>query len=261
MLQMNFQQIYQNFKNYSVTFSLTTTSLILLSTTYGCVQQSQPEVQLEIKNIQSTNSNNIYKVSGNTNLPESSRITVEAIRYLRPAEGQPEILLNSDTDPKRSILARQVVEVKQGKWQADLHLWQVALDGSFQEVWQANQSQIGLLPESGVKFVAIFDPASQWQQSDQKKLEKPNLENQALEGKLVRFTNEGEKYVQASQTLLVPLPEGKTTAPRPQPGDINGGWGNRYQIPPKSVVSQAKFMPSATARTTNASLNSSEFMR
>ncbi|MBW4645146.1 MAG: hypothetical protein KME23_19505 [Goleter apudmare HA4340-LM2] len=261
MVKLNYQLIYRNLKNYSATFSLTAISLILLSTNYGCVQKAQEEVQLEIKNIQSVASNSGYKIFGSTNLPESSRITVEAVRYLRPIEGQEEVLLNSDVDPKRSILARQVVQVKQGKWQADLNLWQVAPDGSFQEVWQANQSQIGLVPESGVKFIAIFDPASQWQQSDQTKSEKPQVENQQLEGKLVRFTNDGEKYVQASQTLLIPLPEGKTTPPRPQPGDINGGWGNRYQIPPKSVVTQTNITPSATSRVTNASLAPTEFLR
>jgi hypothetical protein len=262
MWQLNFQRIYRNSKNHSVTVSLTITSLILLFTNYGCVKQAQKEVQLEIQNIKSENSQNVYKISGSTNLPEASRITVEAVRYLRPLEGQEEeSLLRSNADPKRSILARQVVQVKQGKWQTDLHLWQVARDGSFQEVWQANKSQFKLVPESGVKFIATFDPASQWQQSDQKNPETPALQNQPLEGKLVRFTNQGEQYVQASQTLLIPLPEGKTTPPRPQAGDINDGWGNRYQIPPKSVVSQANLLPSATARTTNASLASSEFLR
>ncbi|MBW4453009.1 MAG: hypothetical protein KME55_10140 [Nostoc indistinguendum CM1-VF10] len=84
-----------------------------------------------------------------------------AVRYLRPVSGQTEALLNSDTNTNRSILARQIVEVKQGQWEAALNLWQVSPDGHFQEVWQANPAQIQLFPEDGVTFVAIFDPASQ----------------------------------------------------------------------------------------------------
>lgn len=253
--------IWQNLKNIPLVSPLTVTSLILLSVSYGCVQKAQEEVQLEIKNVQSVVSNSVYNIIGSTNLPESSRITVEAIRYLRPTTGQEGVLLNSDTDTKRSILARQIVQVKQGKWQTDLNLWQVAPDGRFQEVWQGNKAQIGLTPESGVTFIAIFDPASQWEQSDQQKSAKPKLENQQLDGKLVRFTNEGEKYVQASQTLLIPLPEGKTTSPRLESGDVNGGWGTRYQIPPTPVASKTTFRPSATSRQTNASLTASEFLR
>jgi hypothetical protein len=261
MFNLNYQMIWQNFKNIPVASPLTVASLVLLSVSYGCVQKPQEEVQLEIKNVQSVVSNSVYNVAGSTNLPESSQITVEAVRYLRPTEGQEGVLLNSNADARRSILARQIVQVKQGKWQTDLNLWQAAPDGSFQEVWQANKAQIGLTPESGVTFIAIFDPASQWEKSDQQKPEKLKLENQQLEGKLVRFTNEGEKYVQASQTLLIPLPEGKTTSPRPQPADINGGWGNRYQIPPTPVASKATFIPSATSRQTNATLAPSEFLR
>ncbi len=262
MNNLNYKSIRQIFKRLTMTYPPTVISLILLSVSYGCVQKAQEEVQLEIKNVQSVASNSVYNITGSTNLPESSRITVEAIRYLRPIAEQEGVLLNSNADTKRSILARQVVQVKDGKWQTDLNLWQVSLDGSFEEAWQeANKAQIGLTPDSGVTFIAIFDPASQWEQSDQQKVEKPKLENQKFEGKLIRFTNDGEKYIQASQTLLIPLPEGKTTAPRLESGDINGGWGNRYQIPPTPVASKTTFVPSATSRQTNASLAPSEFLR
>jgi hypothetical protein len=236
--------------------------LILLLSNYGCVKKAQVQTQLEIQNVQAEQSNALYKITGSTNLPESSRITVAAVRYLRPTAGQSGGLLNSNTSTKLSILARQIVEVKQGKWQADLNLLQVAPDGSFEEVWQANQTQMKLTPESGVTFIATFDPGSQWEQSDNSQSEeKLKPENQELEGKLVRFTNEGEKYAQASQTLLIPLPTGKTTPPRPLPEDVNGGWGNRYQILPESKITRTTSIPPAKSRQTNASLLSSEFLR
>jgi hypothetical protein len=250
-------------KQISLTASpLLLTCLILVVSNYGCVKKVQVETQLEIQNVQSSESNNLYKITGSTNLPESSRITVAAVRYLRPTAGQPGVLLNSNTSTKLSILSRQIVEVKQGKWQADLNLWQVSPDGSFEEVWQANQTQMKLTPESGVTFIATFDPSAQWEQSDNRKSEeKLKPENQELDGKLVRFTNEGEKYAQASQTLLIPLPTGKTTPPRPLAEDVNGGWGNRYQILPESKITRTTSIPPAKSRQTNASLLPAEFLR
>ncbi len=169
-------------------------------------------------------------------------------------------MLNNDANTNRSILARQIVEVKQGQWQADLNLWQVAPNGSFQEIWQANQAQLKLTPENGVTFIATFDPAGQGQKSKQTS-KQPKPENQKLEGKLLRFTNEGETYMQASQILSIPLPVGKTIPPRPQPEDLNGGWGTRYQIPPQSIASKVTLRTQAKFRQTNAPLTPAEFLR
>ncbi|BAY20968.1 hypothetical protein NIES2100_07120 [Calothrix sp. NIES-2100] len=262
MKKLNLQAICHKKTNLFAASPLVFACLMLLFSNYGCVQKAPVETQLEIQNVQSSESDILYKITGSTNLPESSRITVSAVRYLRPTAGQPGVLLNSNTSNKLSILARQVVQVKQGKWQADLNLWQVAPDGSFEEVWQANQTQMKLMPESGVTFIATFDPAGQWEQSDNlKSEEKLKLENQELEGKLVRFTNEGEKYAQASQTLLISPPTAKTTPPLPQAEDLNGGWGNRYQILPEPKITTTTLIPPAKSRQTNASLLPSEFMR
>lgn len=262
MINLYFQHICQKIKNKTAVLPLVFTSLILLVGNYGCVKQAQVETQVAIKNVQILSGNSLYRISGSTNLPESSRITVAAVRYLRPTTGQPGALLTSDASTKRSILARQIVQVKQGTWQADLNLWQVAPDGSFEEVWQANQRQMKLTPESDVTFIATFDPVGQWEKLDSHKSEeKLKPENYQLEGKLVRFTNEGEKYAQASQTLLIPLPTGKTIPPRPQPEDLNEGWGNRYQILPEPKVTRSALIPPAKSRQTNASLLPSEFLR
>lgn len=261
MLSLHLQAICQKITNFSAPTSLTVTLLALLTVTSGCVQKAQNEAQLEIKNLQPAQSNGVYSVVGNTNLPESSRITVAAVRYLHPAEGLGGESLNNDANSNRSILDRKIVEVKEGKWEAELNLWQVAPNGNFQEVWQANQASMKLTPDSDVTFIATFDPASQWQRTDNRKAEEPDPEYQQLEGKLLRFTNEGEKYVQASQTLSVSLPGGKTIPPRPQAEDLNGGWGNRYQIRPEPVTSGATVLPPIKFRQTNAPLSPSEFLR
>ncbi|MEH2122556.1 hypothetical protein [Nostoc sp.] len=267
MKNLDLKTIFPRFKALSTANLQAAICLMLLAASYGCVQKAQEKVGMEIRNVQPISGKGVYNVVGSTNLPESSKITVVAVRYLRPVSVQAEALLNSDTNTNRSILARQIVEVKQGQWEAALNLWQVSPDGSFQEVWQANPAQIRLFPENGVTFVAIFDPASQWEQPDNQNSQKLKSENQQLEklekleSKLIRFTNEGEKYLQVSQTLTIPLPMGKTIPPRPQPEDLNGGWGNRYQIPPQSIASKTTLLPSVKNRQTNAYLTPSEFLR
>ncbi|MCC5631258.1 hypothetical protein LC613_26170 [Nostoc sphaeroides CHAB 2801] len=267
MQNLDLKTILTKLKALSPTNLQAAICLMLLAGSYGCVQKAQEKVEMKIGDVQPISSKGIYNVVGSTNLPESSKITVAAVRYLRPVSGQTEALLNSDTKINRSILARQIVEVKQGQWEAALNLWQVSPDGSFQEVWQANPAQIRLFPEGGVTFVAIFDPATQSEQPDNQNSQKLKLENQQLfkleklESKLIRFTNEGEKYLQVSQTLTVALPTGKTIPPRPQPEDLNGGWGNRYQIPPQSIASKSTLPPPIKNRQTDAYLTPSEFLR
>ncbi|MCC5642235.1 hypothetical protein LC607_04490 [Nostoc sp. CHAB 5824] len=264
MKNLDLKTILPKFKALSTTNLQAGICLMLLAASYGCVQKAQEKVEMKIGDVQPISSKGVYKVVGSTNLPESSKITVAAVRYLRPLSGQAEVLLNSDTNTNRSILARQIVEVKQGQWEAVLNLWQASPNGSFQEVWQANPAQIRLFPEGGVKFVAIFDPATQSEQPDNQNSQKLKSENQQLEkleSKLIRFTNEGEKYLQVSQTLTLPLPTGKTIPPRSQPEDLNGGWGNRYQIPPQSIASKSTLPPPSKNRQTNAYVTPSEFLR
>ncbi|MEH2292575.1 hypothetical protein [Nostoc sp.] len=264
MKKLDLKTIIAKFKALTTANFQVGICLILLAANYGCVQKAQDKVEMQIENVQPISSKGVYNVVGSSNLPESSKITVAAVRYLRPVSGQAEALLNSDTNTNRSILARQIVEVKQGQWQAALNLWQVSPNGSFQEAWQGNPAQIQLFPEDGVTFVAIFDPASQWEQSDNQNPQKLKSENQQLEkleSKLIRFTNEGEKYLQVSQSLTIALPTGKTIPLRPQPEDLNGGWGNRYQIPPQSIASKSTLLPPTKNRQTNAYMTPSEFLR
>ncbi|MDJ0732816.1 MAG: hypothetical protein QNJ47_01820 [Nostocaceae cyanobacterium] len=252
----------QKIPNLSVTTPLTATILTLLVGSYGCIKKAPEEVKLEIQSIQPAGSQGVYTVVGTTDLPEYSRISVMAVRYLRPIVQEERVSLRSQVIPNRSILARENVEVKKdGQWEATLRLWKVAPNGSFQEVWQADQGQMKVSPESRVNFIAVFNPGSQQQKSERLTSATNTLENQNLEGKLVRFTNEGEKFVQATQAEFIPLPEGKTVPPRPQPEDINGGWGNRYQIRPQPVASRTITLPATKSQKTNAPLSPSEFLR
>ncbi len=251
------QQNFRFLTKRPITIPLAIAASVLLFTSSGCSNESQNQVQLEMQVERDTGSNGLYKISGTTNLPESSRIAVTAVRYLRPSTVNSEqIVDDSNKNINRSILARQIVEVNQGKWEADLNLWKVSPKGNFQEVWQLNKDYNKLTPDNDVTFIATFNSVAQLPS-----LERQNTQQyQKLEGKSLRFTNEGEKYVQASKSRSISLPVGKTAAPHLQPEDFNDGWGNRYQIR-QSQNSAASLQPLAKSQQTDAPLLTSEFLR
>lgn len=258
------QQHFSFFTNFRTRIAVAVrtviaSSVVLLAS--GCVNQSQNKVQLEIQGIQREDSKGLYTVAGTTNLPESSRIAVTAVRYLRSVKNGEEIVGDNNENINRSILARQIVEVKQGKWEADLNLWQVAPNGNFEEAWQLNKDYKNLAPENEVSFIATFNPVGQLPASDTENPQELTQQYQQLEGKSLRFTSEGEKYVQASQYRSISLPIGKTTPPQ-QADNFNYGWGNRYQL--KANVAQdstATLPPLAKSQQTNSPPLTSEFLR
>ncbi|KYC35982.1 hypothetical protein WA1_40250 [Scytonema hofmannii PCC 7110] len=246
MLSLSFRSIRQKMKDFAANHYLAAISLSLVTISYGCVQKAQENVQLEVTSVQPMGNNSMYNVEGRSNLPDSSLVSVAAVRYLVSTEGQQQKSLEEATI-NRSILAREIVQVKQGQWEADLNLWQVAPDGKYQEAWQANQSQMKLRPDSSsVRFIATFEPTAQLKKS-----------NKQLESKQLRFTNEGEAYLQADQTLQVPLPTGKTVPPLQK--DSNDDLGNQTQ--PPTLIANAPLLTSAKFKQTNAPLKPLEFMR
>ena len=260
MKQQHFR-FSSNFKTrISVALRAVIASSVLLFASTGCVNKSSNEVELEIQGIQREDGKGLYKVAGTTNLPESSSIAVTAVRYLRSANNTEEIVGDNNENINRSILARQIVEVKQGKWEADLNLWQVAPNGNFEEAWQLNKDYKNLTPESEVTFIATFNPVRQLPVSDKENPQELTQQYQKLEGKSLRFTNEGEKYVQASEYRSISLPIGKTTPPR-QAKNFNDGWGNRYQLKAQSQDSTATLPPLGKSQQTNSPVLTSEFLR
>lgn len=245
-------------------------SMVLITTSYGCNQNTQKEIELEIKTIQPVQSNGLYRVEGTTNLPNFSRVGVSAVRYLATSEDGQANISGMELRSNRSILARQIVEVKDGKWEADLNLWQVAPDGSYQEFWQQSQSQIQLIPENEVTFIATFDQMSQ-EVKDQStnNLEVNPESNESIqvntnipqiEGPRLRFTSDGERYVQATQTTAVSIPTGKTVPPGIKPEDQNGGWGDRSQVTSLPASGGAPVAPVQSALT-NRPIQVSELLR
>jgi hypothetical protein len=228
--------------------------LLVLAFCVSCSSPKPLDVELKI-NVQSTSRPGSYLVTGSTNLPEHSQITVAALRYLRSTDQQ---FLSSDSNVTYSILDRRIVEVAQGKWQTPLELWQVAPDGRLQESWQLKSSQIGLSlnPTNDVSFIATFDPAGQFYKPGQQQ-----VQPQELQGTLVRFTTDGLPYVRASQTLKISLPVGRRQPPGLKPEDINGGWGNRYELKPEPPVAKTIRPQLPETNQNKPPLSPSEFLR
>jgi hypothetical protein len=199
----------------------------------------------------------LYEISGKTDFPEQSEIRIAAIRYLQPTKPTATAF---KPQPTYSILAYQNVKVVQGKWQATLNLWQVAKDGRFQEAWQINQAKLKLpvkpIPE--VVFLATLAPG---EVADPLQRLEQDLKQQGkeLESGIMSSTTDGQRYLRVTQQLKVDLPKGTTTPPKITPLDINGGWGNRFLIPPEPPIPYTLEFPKE--RRTNAPATPGEFLR
>jgi hypothetical protein len=194
-----------------------------------------------------------YKVVGNTNLPDDSRIAVAAIRYLRPDnQSSPDV----KTEATYSILDYKDVKVNEGKWQITLNLWKISPDGQFTEDWQLEQSELGLElePEPEVTFLATLSPTIQFWEVE-RQLNKQGIK---VASSVIRSTADGERYVQASQVLPIDLPTGKTTLPLQRREDVNGGWGPRYLLIPEPPIIYKLEKPAL--RRTNEPLSPEDFL-
>lgn len=177
------------------------------ATNLRSLTQSNAPLNLSIRQVQGEGGGT-YTVAGTTSLPNKTKITVSAVRYL--IEGvNPET--GSETDIPYAILDRQVVEVEQGNWQADLNLWQIAPDGRFQEAWQLSQQDAEVIfnPDVNVTFLATFDPVNQPENFK----EEVERQDTSLQAALARFTPDGELYLQSGKTMAIALPTGQTTPP------------------------------------------------
>lgn len=218
----------------------------------GCTTVRGPQAELTLQ-VAPAGQPGVYHVSGTTNLPEHSRILVTCLRNLHSAATE---------STNYSILGRQTTEVAQGKWQATLNLWEVAPDGRYREAWQLTSPLQALTPSDQVAVIATFDPAQQADAVAQSLKQEPR----EFRSPLIRFTTEGQQYLQATETLTVSLPTGKTTPPTLTSAAMNGGWGTRSELPPTQVntgqVSTGQAAPPRPSQPqTNAPLSPSAFFR
>lgn len=224
---------------------------------------SPAPLNLNLQQVKVTAKPGIYTVTGNTSLPDGTKLTVSAVRYLN---GDVQLVADSNTDTRYAILDRQLAVVNQGSWQATLNIWQIASDGRYQEPWQLSQADAGVIfePDANVSFMATFDPVNQPEGF------KAQVEGQdeALQAALARFTTDGELYLQATKTLSIALPTGKTSAPAKsrfedavrQSKRSNASSSSQSQAN-RSPRSQDNNQQPATWSKTNAPLSSKAVMR
>lgn len=193
----------------------------------GCTSLRFPgqlaDIELTLQ-VAAAETQGVYAVSGETNLPDETQLTVAAVRYLsldEPAGFNP--------TPTYSILAYQPTEVQNGKWETQLNLWQVDPEGNYQETWQLEQARLGLSfqPATDVIFLATLTPPDKLSRLEQLLA----AHGMRLSNRTVQTTPEGQRYAQIDQSIAIALPTGTTTPPPPDPNAENYGWGYRYLIP------------------------------
>ena len=193
-----------------------------------------------------------YRLSGNTDLPDKTQITIIALRYLYPVAAA---MQQFNSRPTYSILDYQSASVEQGNWQTQINLWQVAPDGKFQETWQLDQQRLATRfnPTKQVVFLVTLAPIDRIAAVQQQLAAK----GQMLSQQSIRSAD-GETYAEFHQTVAVPLPTGSTQVP-PQLEAENFGWGRRYLIPQEPQNPTQLEQP--TQPQTDAPTKPEEFLR
>ncbi|MDB9524399.1 hypothetical protein PN498_00240 [Oscillatoria sp. CS-180] len=218
--------------------------------------RSQPnidniELSLDVKADEQPGS---YTLSGEVDLPDTTKLTVMAVRYLELEQSPLTVL---EAKPTYSILDYEIVEIEDGDWETQLFLWRQSPDGEFKEAWQLQTDKLELAvePEDEIFFLATLTPFD-----DLAAIERQLAsENRGISNQLIQTTIEGRRYLQTGKALTIGLPEGET-APvvLREEEDINGGWGNRFlELPDLPNERQLDFPEN---RRTNAPSVSEEFL-
>lgn len=216
-------------------------------------RSSPEEASLEIQVTPGPPASGLYDLSGTANLPDGTALTIMAIRYLHLRQPA---LQAAEPEPTYSILAFDVVETRNNRWQSQLALRQIAPDGQYQEAWQLHESDLDLAvdPDPAVVFLATLSPMDDLEAIEQQL----SADNQQFASRFVRVTAEGDRYLQAAELQEIPLPRGATVPVATAPEDINGGWGNRFlQLPDPPNLLEFEFPDN---RQTNAPLSSEELL-
>lgn len=184
-------------------------SLLIFCT--GCTQISflgsaQPTTSLSMQ-VEATGEPGVYKVLGQTNLPERTRVTVQAIRALQSPGRDSQVA----SERSYSILARTQVNVEKGQWQTSLNLLQSGTDGKLESWQQSNQAlDLKLQPDHRVRFLAVTDPTENSIEVQSKTQETS-----------VQFTADGKSYLQTAQLMSIEPPIAKVVSQKSNPSVVN----------------------------------------
>lgn len=190
----------------------------LTLTCVGCMQGRSSKTELTMQ-VEPAQQRGAYIVTGKTNVPDRTQITVQAIRNLRTGGRR-------TGQPTYSILSRTQVEVKEGKWQTTLNLLESTSSGQPLEVWQTDRTKTGLNlePDTTVTFLAVTAPVTRSLNVAE--------QNQGQESVVVRFTADGKSYLQADQRLTISPPAFPV-------GQNNSNQSEKVRVAAKSIQGAA----------------------
>ncbi|MCY7273266.1 MAG: hypothetical protein LH702_05845 [Phormidesmis sp. CAN_BIN44] len=222
--------------------------LMLLVVCAGCLQAQSSRTELTMQ-AEPAGQPGVYIITGKTNLPNQTRITVQAVRTLRPVDRASRLTNQEQT---HTILARQPVEVTDGKWQTTLNLLR-ADSGRSLETWQTHNSQLGLnlAPGNQVTFQAVTDPANRSLDVEQQ----PRTTAQG-ESLIIHFTTDGKSYLQAEQALSIAPPSLQAAKPSTA---MNPKLGTPVIVMVPTISKQIREL-SVSKSQLNAPLSASEFL-
>lgn len=189
---------------------------------------------LTIDQVMKSNDPGQFTLSGKATLPEQTKLTISAIRRLTlVADDQ-----SANQDRLYGILDRKTALVEEGRWQAQLSLWEVNSEGYYQENWQGDDISISDNIEFSPSISFTLAVESQ---------DLPNSKSQKLDdqmGQLIRFTPEGEPYLSVSKDVVVPLPQ-KIRASGLESAEGSGvNWQDRSLVDPtKSSIEKPIEIP------------------
>ncbi|MGB7313107.1 MAG: hypothetical protein WA939_09260 [Nodosilinea sp.] len=163
-------------------------------------------VDIVIEQITETGQPGQFTLTGTTNLPDTTPLTVSAVRLIDS--------LNI-SDPKaegsqHAILDRKSALVKDGRWQTQLQLWEIGSEGTYQENWQtiAGSAIDPASSSPSVDFLATLEPID----LAKSKLMARSDWLESANSPLLNFTPDGEPYLKVSQSRVVALPSGAVSA-------------------------------------------------
>ncbi|MBW4441336.1 MAG: hypothetical protein KME10_08900 [Plectolyngbya sp. WJT66-NPBG17] len=194
-------------KIFQMCASGTLISLLILCT--GCTAvpffgslQNPTKTELSMQ-VSPTGEAGVYQITGHTNLPDQTQLTIQAVRNLQP----PKLDSQAESEQTYSILARTQVKVEKGKWDTSLNLLQPSQQGKF-ESWQQTSRSLNLKsqPENQVRFLATTDPTKNSIELQQQST------TAGTQSASIQFAADGKSYLQAEQFLTIEPPVVKLAA-------------------------------------------------
>ncbi len=165
----------------------------------GCEIRQVPLTTLSLE-VKPSSQAGSYRLSGRSNLPDGTSLTVQGLRQLGATSAQQ----TPDQPEHYAILDRKVVVVNQGQWETTLQLWQAGPAGNPAETWQIRVpgGDRRFQPDREVIFTAKTPPSR-----DDKILERQwEASKQNPAGEQVEFLEGGQWSLQVEQRLTVTPP-------------------------------------------------------